>query len=119
MFNRRHFLQSIAAAAVTPVGTGTASSAGAVPLVNDPKKLFDLPKGFSYSVVSKVGAEMSDGLQVPGKHDGMAAFAGKDGRIRLVCNHEIMPETTSANTLRSRFAALPEEMRAKSLTSTA
>ena len=113
MLNRRHFLQSIAAAAVTPVVTEAASSAGAVPLVNDPMKLFDLPRGFSYSVVSKVGTEMSDGLQVPGKHDGMAAFAGKDGRIRLVCNHEIMPETTSANTLRSRFAALPEEMRAK------
>lgn len=113
MLNRRHFLQSVAAAAVTPIAAHAAPSAGSVPLASDPMRLFDLPKGFGYTIVSRVGTEMSDGLQVPGKHDGMAAFAGKDGRIRLVCNHEIMPETTSANTLRSRFRSLPEETRAK------
>ena len=32
---------------------------------------------------------MSDGLKVPQAHDGMAAFAGDDGRIILVCNHEL------------------------------
>ena len=115
MLNRRHFLQSIAAAAVTPViSTGCATSnAAQAHLVPDPRKIFDLPPGFSYSIVSKVGMEMSDGLQVPGKHDGMAAFDGNDGRIRLVCNHEIQPEDTGANPLRERFPALPEHVKAK------
>ena len=115
MLNRRHFLQSIAAAAVTPVVTQACATTH-VPqghLVADPNRIIDLPRGFSYTTVSRVGAEMSDGLQVPGRHDGMAAFDGEDGRIRLVCNHEIMPERTSANSLRERFAALPEEAKAK------
>lgn len=34
---------------------------------------------------------MSDGLLVPAQADGMAAFAGSDGRINLVCNHENPP----------------------------
>ncbi len=34
---------------------------------------------------------MSDGLVVPHAHDGMAAFAGEDGRVILVCNHELEP----------------------------
>lgn len=115
MLNRRHFLQSIAAAAVTPVVThGCASShAAQAHLVSDPHKIFDLPPGFSYKVVSKAGTEMSDGLQVPGKHDGMAAFDGEDGRIRLICNHEIQPEDRGSNNLRERFSALPELAKAK------
>lgn len=31
---------------------------------------------------------MADGLLVPDRADGMAAFAGADGTIRIVCNHE-------------------------------
>jgi len=49
----------------------------------------DLPAGFSYRIVSRAGDRMSDGLKVPHAHDGMAAFAGDDGRIVLVCNHEL------------------------------
>ena len=115
MLNRRHFLQSIAAAAVTPVVTQACATTHAAQshLVSDPGKIFDLPPGFSYTVVSRAGAEMSDGLQMPGKHDGMAAFAGENGRIRLVCNHEIMPEDTVYNGLRDRFSTLPEAIKAK------
>lgn len=32
---------------------------------------------------------MSDGYRVPGQPDGMAAFAGKEGRVHLVRNHEL------------------------------
>ena len=39
------------------------------PLVRDPKSLLDLPKGFSYRVVSRTGDEMSDGFLVPGAPD--------------------------------------------------
>ncbi len=55
----------------------------------DPNGLLDLPEGFSYQVVSRAGEAMSDGLRVPGAHDGMAAFDGQDGRIVLICNHEM------------------------------
>lgn len=48
-----------------------------------------LPDGFSYVVLSKIGEEMSDGNPTPSSLDGMAAFAGPDGLVRLIRNHEI------------------------------
>lgn len=59
------------------------------PLLPDPDNLLDLPKGFSYRVVSPMGEVMDDGLLVPGKPDGMAAFPGPDGLTILVRNHEV------------------------------
>ena len=32
---------------------------------------------------------LDDGTVLPGRHDGMAAFAGEDGRVTLVRNHEV------------------------------
>ena len=49
----------------------------------------DLLPGFSYTVFSETGDKMDDGLLVPGKHDGMGAFAGPGGRTILVRNHEL------------------------------
>lgn len=60
-------------------------------LRRDSRGLFDLPRGFSYQVLSQTGDTMDDGLLVPGEPDGMAAFTGPDGLIRLVRNHELMP----------------------------
>ncbi len=48
-----------------------------------------LPQGFHSVAFSYHGEEMDDGLLVPGRHDGMAAFAGPDGRVILVRNHEL------------------------------
>jgi secreted PhoX family phosphatase len=115
ILNRRHFLQSIAAAAVTPVvstayATSHAAQGG---LISDPRKIFNLPAGFHYTVVSQFKTEMSDGLRVPGKHDGMAAFADRDGRVRLVCNHEIQPNDTAHNDLRDWYSAQPEAIKSK------
>lgn len=59
------------------------------PLVPDPAKVLDLPAGFTYTVISRVGEKMADGLRVPGLPDGMAAFPGPDGLVILVRNHEI------------------------------
>ena len=59
------------------------------PLKRDPAGLFDLPEGFSYTVVSKAGDPMSDGLITPCKMDGMGCFAAGPNRIALVRNHEI------------------------------
>ncbi len=53
------------------------------------KALVSLPPEFRYSVVSWTGQTMSDGTRVPGDHDGMAAFRGKDGTTVLVRNHEL------------------------------
>lgn len=62
------------------------------PLRPDPKGLLDLPDGFSYTVISRIGTEMDDGLLVPGQPDGMAAFPGPNGRTILIRNHELHPE---------------------------
>jgi secreted PhoX family phosphatase len=59
------------------------------PLIPDPAGVFDLPEGFSYSILSRAGDVMDDGLIVPARHDGMAAFPGADGLTILVRNHEI------------------------------
>ena len=93
MIDRRRFLKGIAAAAVTPSITSACSTNDAAkPLKPDANRILDLPEGFSYSIVSRAGDPMSDGLLVPTRHDGMAAFPGDDGKIRLVCNHELMPD---------------------------
>ncbi|MDH5621196.1 MAG: PhoX family protein [Gammaproteobacteria bacterium] len=114
MINRRRFLQSVAASATLPAMSAGCAVAGAsvAELRPDPRRLFDLPLDYEYRVVSRVGTEMSDGLTVPGMHDGMAAFDGGNGRVRLVCNHEIRPEWTYANDLRARWKNLPEDTRA-------
>ncbi len=48
-----------------------------------------LPNGFSYVVLSRIGDAMSDGNPTPAQLDGMAAFAGPGGTVRLIRNHEI------------------------------
>ena len=58
---------------------------------NDPGgfEYLALPSGFSYVVLSKIGDPMSDGNPTPAQLDGMAAFQGPSGTVRLVRNHEI------------------------------
>lgn len=93
MFDRRRFIQGLLIAAAAPAaGSAHArSDAGFGRLVPDPRRILDLPEGFEYRIVCRKGQEMDDGLLVPGEADGMAAFAGQDGRIVLVCNHENPP----------------------------
>ncbi|WP_309646098.1 alkaline phosphatase PhoX [Phenylobacterium sp.] len=57
----------------------------------DPAGVLDLPEGFSYTVVSKAGDPMSDGLVTPFKMDGMGCFPLDGDRVILVRNHEIKP----------------------------
>jgi len=59
------------------------------PIISDPAGIFDLPRGFSYSVIARIGEVMEDGLRRPGQPDGMAAFPGPDGKVALICNHEL------------------------------
>jgi secreted PhoX family phosphatase len=92
MLNRRRFLQTIAIAASIPSARAATlkvpANVGFGRLRPDPRGILDLPQDFSYQVISRYGEEMDDGLIVPARHDGMAAFPARDGTTLLVCNHE-------------------------------
>lgn len=55
----------------------------------DPAGILDLPRGFSYKIVSQYGQLMSDGRQVPNSADGMGCTTLPDGRLCLMRNHEL------------------------------
>ena len=88
-------MQTIAAAAAVPsmqaCSQGGANPPGIGGLMPDPEGILDLPAGFDYRVIATHGEEMADGLLFPARADGMAAFAGQDGRVNIVCNHENPP----------------------------
>jgi secreted PhoX family phosphatase len=113
--NRRHFLQSIAAAAIAPALTFSCDSRRLVvpPLIADPNQLIDIPDGFSYTIVSRRGDAMVDGLRVPGAHDGMAAFDGENGRVILVCNHELWSPDTNDSPFIDGYTKLPESFKSR------
>jgi uncharacterized protein len=48
-----------------------------------------LPSGFRYVTFGKVGEPMRDGTPTPINPDGMGAFAGSSGAVRLLRNHEV------------------------------
>ena len=58
-------------------------------LVADPARVLDLPPGFTYRIIDERGTRMDDGYRVPGRPDGMASFAGPEGEIVLMRNHEL------------------------------
>ena len=102
--SRRSFLRTAGAAAfATPLdalrsrleaGVAARSELGYGPLhlVDDATTglpLLELPEGFRYMTFGWAGDPMDDGRRVPPLHDGMAAFAGENGTVVLVRNHEI------------------------------
>lgn len=100
-YDRRLFLRAtgsafaaLAAAACTR-GSGLASTAssfdGYGELLPDPAGLIDLPRGFTYRVLSSLGEPMSDGGTVPDAADGMGCFDLGNGKLALVRNHELSP----------------------------
>jgi len=92
--SRRHFLGA---------GAGALAAAGGLAwlyqprkigaplgdLVSDSNGMLDLPPGFSYQVLQRVGDPMTDGFNVPGAPDAMACFAGDDDSWVVMRNHEI------------------------------
>lgn len=52
------------------------------------REVLALPRGFSYVTFGAIGSRMSDGDRTPLALDGMAAFAGPRGTVRLIRNHE-------------------------------
>lgn len=104
LLSRRHLIRSAASVAVAAPALqllgACATTATRPPITQrvstlalrpDPAGLLDLAPGLSYAVLSRTGAEMSDGLLEPGAHDGMAAFPveGDPARCLLVRNHEL------------------------------
>ena len=64
--------------------------------------LLELPAGFRYVSFGWTGDAMADGRPTPTGHDGAAAFAGPDGLIHYVRNHELSLDSRIPN--RTSFA---------------
>ena len=101
MITRRQFNIGLTALAFSGLSnstlgktTGTASMKTSLvygPLIKDPKGFLDLPKGFTYRVISELGDKMTDGLEVPDRADGMGCFELDENRVALIRNHELHP----------------------------
>jgi uncharacterized protein len=91
---RRKVLKAALAAGCAPALLQTsrahAREPGAGALLPDPARLLDLPSGFAYRVIGRAGERMSDGYRVPARPDAMGCFAGPDGTIILMRNHEML-----------------------------
>jgi len=98
--NRRRFIKNSLAVSIgfwglqscinaTKINTNSSVKNFYGPLLDDPNGILKLPKDFSYTIISKVGEKMSDGLFTPGKPDGMATFVNADNKVVIVRNHEI------------------------------
>lgn len=94
MIDRRRFLHCIAVAAAPALTYSCTTSQHRGHLRRDSNRVLKLASGLFYNVISRAGEAMSDGLRAPGAHDGMAAFAGENGRIVLVRNHELTPTSS-------------------------
>lgn len=68
------------------------------PAQNTGEIYLELPKGFQYTVVGKVGSVMKDGQKTPRAHDGMATFE-VGGALRIVRNHEINDRRPKENVV--------------------
>jgi len=112
MINRRRFLQAtgsafaglIASGCLVRPGTEISSvTAGYGPLQPDSKGVLDLPEGFSYRILSRLGDAMSGGGSVPDKADGMGCFALDNDELVLVRNHELIPTDPAGGTIAQGF----------------
>ncbi|MGQ0560087.1 MAG: alkaline phosphatase PhoX [Sphingosinicella sp.] len=72
-----------------PLVSPSRAANGYGPLVPDPAGLLDLPRGFTYRIISSRGDRMDDGYPVPDRADGMGAFRLDSRRVALVRNHEL------------------------------
>ena len=89
-----------ASAAARPAPGGFAGYGALRP---DPAGLIDLPEGFSYRVISRLGDSMDDGGTVPDRADGMGCFDLGNGEIALVRNHELQPRHDAGGPIAKGF----------------
>lgn len=83
--------------------TSAPSFADYGPLVPDPAGMLDLPRGFSYQLLSSLGNAMTDGCTVPDKADGMGCFSIGNDEIVLIRNHELVPADDAGGVLAKGF----------------
>ncbi|GAA4685432.1 PhoX family protein [Phytohabitans rumicis] len=78
------FANRASAAPATPV-------VGPIPDLRDGKVRLWLPEGFQYRSFhdTEFPVTLNDGTLLPGRHDGMGAFRGRNGNYLLVRNHEL------------------------------
>lgn len=60
-----------------------------VPDLRDGAVRLELPAGFQYRSFHPTGTVLGDGVTLPGRHDGMAAFGRRGGPVTIVRNHEV------------------------------
>jgi uncharacterized protein len=120
LFLKRSALVTAGFAGLHSLFHGSAFAAAAKEKDKDEVKLeedfygvMDLLPGFTYTIISEAGEKMDDGLLVPGKHDGMGAFAGPNGTTILVRNHEMDPAATEHSPFGSKRALLRRIPRSK------
>ena len=102
---RREVLKAVAVAStapwwgplllsVAPVGAASRRpwrfpAGGYGPLINDPRGLLDLPKGFRYTVLAEAqNGGLDDGSLTPGRPDAMGSFTMGSSMV-VACNHEL------------------------------
>ena len=83
--------QGLVAAPAGALGAPAFRGLRPIPDQRDGAVRLHLPEGFSYRSFhdTESPVTLDDGTMLPGRHDGMAAFAGEDGRVVLVRNHEV------------------------------
>ena len=114
LLNRRNFIGATGAAfsglllngctgRSAPLTSAPSSFADYGPLVPDPAGMLDLPRGFSYRLLSSLGNAMNDGCTVPDKADGMGCFSLGNDEIVLIRNHELVPADDAGGVLAKGF----------------
>lgn len=84
-------LRALHAASVAETALDTTGYGALRPVADETTglPLLQLPDGFRYLTFGWTGDRLDDGALTPAGHDGMAAFAGADGLVHLVRNHEL------------------------------
>ena len=114
LLNRRNFIGATGAAfsglllngctgRSAPLTSAPSSFTDYGPLVPDPAGMLDLPRGFSYRLLSSLGNAMTDGCTVPDKADGMGCFSLGNDEIVLIRNHELVPADDAGGVLAKGF----------------
>lgn len=110
--DRRYFLRATGSAFGALLASGCLIRTGSLaardlagygPLKTDPNGILDLPEGFSYHILSRLGDAMSDGGTVPDKADGMGCFQLDQGELALVRNHELVPTDSAGGPIAKGF----------------
>lgn len=106
--DRRRFLKATGSAFGALLASGclirtSSAAAGYGPLQADPNGILDLPEGFNYRILSRLGDAMSDGGTVPDKADGMGCFQLAQGELALVRNHELVPTDSAGGAIATGF----------------